>query len=143
MIIVIDDREKRPWSFPGVETEEARLETGDYSVKGFEDRFAIERKSLNDLATSVGSERDRFEAEIHRAQSFDNFAVIIEATPDQVRRREYYSGIHPNAVLGTCRKWPWKFDKLEFVWSGDADRAAQEALYYLDRWYLNAASGLF
>ncbi|OYR58486.1 ERCC4 domain-containing protein [Halorubrum halodurans] len=156
MIILIDDREKRPWKFPGVETEEARLETGDYSIKGFEDRFAVERKSLNDLATSVGSDRDRFEAEIQRAQDFDEFAVVVEASREDVEAGRYYSQIHPNAVLGTTEKWPWKFDRLEFVWAGEnedgvgvrdlpaaRDYGAQETLRLLDRWYLKAASDLF
>lgn len=143
MIILIDQREKLPLKFPGCETEEAYLETGDYTVKGFEDRFAVERKSINDLATSVGSDRNRFEAEIRRAQEFDEFSVVIEGSPDEVRAGNYYSNIHPNAVLGTVKKWPWKYDRLDFVWAGDRERAAQETLRLLDRWYLKAASDLF
>lgn len=143
MIILVDDREKRPFDFPGVETEEARLETGDYTVKGFEDRFAVERKSLNDLATSVGSERNRFEDEICRAQEFDQFAVVIESTRQEAKAGAYYSQIHPNAVCGTVDKWPLKYGILEFVWAGDRERAAQETLRLLDRWYLLAASDLF
>ncbi|UBF22654.1 ERCC4 endonuclease [Halorubrum tailed virus 25] len=156
MIILIDDRERKPWKFPGVETEEARLETGDYSVKGFEDRFAVERKSLNDLATSVGSERNRFEAEIQRAQDFDEFAVVVEASREDAAAGRYYSQIHPNAVTGTVEKWPFKYGILEFVWAGEnedgekvrdlpaaRDHAPQEALRLLDRWYLKAASDLF
>lgn len=156
MIILIDDREKQPWKFPGVDTEFTRLETGDYTVKGFEDRFAVERKSLDDLASSVGTERNRFEAEIQRAQDFDEFAVIVEASRADVEAGSYYSKIHPNAVLGTTEKWPWKFDRLEFVWAGEnddgekvrdmaaaRDHAPQEALRLLDRWYLKAATDLF
>lgn len=143
MKIIRDDREKTPWVFPGVDVKEARLQTGDYTVEGFEDRFAVERKSLNDLATSVGSDRNRFESEIRRAQEMDNFAVVIEGTPDDVRHHRYYSKIHPNAVLGTVKKWPWKYGTLKFVWAGDDDRAAQECLRLLDRWYLLAASDLF
>lgn len=156
MIILVDQREKKPYDFPGVETKEAHLETGDYTVEGFEDRFAVERKSLNDLATSVGSERNRFEAEIRRAQAFDEFAVVVEASREDVESGRYYSQIHPNAVLGTTKKWPWKYSRLEFIWAGENDdgekvhdlpaareHAAQETLRLLDRWYLKAASDLF
>lgn len=143
MIILIDQREKRPYDFPGVETEEAHLETGDYTVKGFEDRFAVERKSLNDLASSLGSERNRFEAEIQRAQDFDEFAVVIEATRQEAQAGSYYSQIHPNAVLGTVDKWPYKYGILDFEWAGDREQAAQETLRLLDCWYLKAASDLF
>jgi ERCC4-type nuclease len=156
MKVVRDQRENDPWSLPGVKVEEVHLETGDYTVEGFEDRFAIERKSVNDLAKSVGSERTRFEAEIRRAQSMDEFCVIIEGSKADVEDHNYYSQIHPNAVLGTVEKWPWKYERLDFHWAGeneDGDRvrteaeardwAGQECLRLLDRWYLLAASDLF
>ena len=143
MIILIDDREKQPFEFPGVETETARLETGDYTVKGFEDSFAVERKSLNDLATSVGSGRERFEAEIQRAQDMNEFTVIIEGTYQEAQNGAYYSNIHPNAVTGTTEKWPLKYGILNFEWCGTPNAASQEALRLLDRWYLKEASDLF
>ena len=157
MIILIDSREQQPLKFPGVDTKEAYLETGDYTIEGFEDRFAVERKSINDLANSVGTDRDRFEAEIKRAQSMDEFVVVVEGTPEDIRTGSYYSQIHPNAVLGTVEKWPWKYDRLDFDWAGTDDdgeslnltesqtkeRAAAETLRLLDRWYLRAASDLF
>lgn len=143
MIVLIDDREKRPWKFPGVETEEAHLETGDYTVKNWEHRFAVERKSLDDLATSIGANRNRFEAEIKRAQEFNNFAVVIESDRESAESGDYYSNIHPNALMGTVEKWPWRYDKLEFIWAGDREKAAQECLRLLDKWYLLAASDLF
>jgi ERCC4-type nuclease len=143
MIIIIDNREQQPWEFPGVETENGTLTTGDYSIKGYEDRFAIERKSIDDLARSLGTDRARFEAEIKRAQDMDNFAVVIEGTPAGVRAGNYYSNIHPNAIIGTTQKWPLKYGTLEFNWATDPENAAEEALRYLDRWYLAAASDLF
>ncbi|QSG06355.1 ERCC4 domain-containing protein [Halapricum desulfuricans] len=156
MIIVVDQREKKPFDFPGVETKEAHLETGDYTVEGFEDRFAVERKSIDDLTKSVGSDRNRFEAEIRRAQAFDEFAVVIEGSREDIEDHNYFSMIHPNAVLGTTEKWPWKYDRLEFIWAGEdeegnriydlaeaKEQAAQQTLRLLDRWYLKAASDLF
>lgn len=156
MKVIRDQREKKPWDLPGVDVEAVHLETGDYTVRGFEDRFAVERKSLNDLATSVGSERTRFEDEIRRAQSMDEFVVIIEGSRDDIRNHQYYSKMHPNAILGTTEKWPWKYGTLEFLWAGEnedgervrtppeaRDHAAQECLRLLDRWYLKAASDLF
>lgn len=143
MIILVDYREKKPYTFPEIETEEVELETGDYTVKGFEDRFAVERKSINDLTKSVGSDRNRFEDEIRRAQTMDEFAVVIEGPKQAVENGDYYSNIHPNAVLGTVEKWPWKYDRLEFFWSGNRENATQQTLRLLDCWYLKAASDLF
>lgn len=143
MNVIRDQREKKPWDLPGVEAEEAHLVTGDYTIEGFEDRFAVERKSLNDLATSLGNGRDRFEAEVRRAQDMAHFVVIIEGTRADVEAHQYYSNIHPNAVLGTTEKWPRKYDTLEFIWAGSRESAAQECLRLLDRWYLREASDLF
>jgi len=143
MIILVDDREQKPWHFPGVETETAHLTTGDYTVKGWEDYFAVERKSLDDLATSVGTNRNRFEAEVQRAQEFNHFAVVIEAKKSQAEAGDYYSNIHPNALTGTTEKWQYKYGKLDFIWAGNREDAAQECLRLLDRWYLLAASDLF
>lgn len=51
MKIVIDTREQTPYGFAKYDAEPIRaaLPTGDYSLPGFEDRVAIERKSLDDL----------------------------------------------------------------------------------------------
>ena len=143
MKIVVDDREKLPYSFPAMDVEQTRLDVGDYSIKGFDDVFAVERKSLDDLARSVGTDRKRFEAEIERAQSLDNFAVVIEATKTDAYKGRYYSKIHPNAVMGTVKKWPLKYGRLDFVWASDREGAKQETLRLLDKWYIHAGTDLF
>lgn len=62
--VTMDDREKNPWVLP-YEVEVKRLKVGDYSVKGFEDIIAIEKKSglgelFNDLAMSYRETFKRF-----------------------------------------------------------------------------------
>lgn len=160
--LLVDDREKLPYEFPGITVNESRLNVGDYTYEGWEKTFAIERKSLDDLATSVGSGRTRFESEIRRANGLANinddgnplpgtkpetaleeFAVVIEAHPDDVyeyagtkRCPNYYSNIYPNSVIGTVEGWPNKYQTLDFVWAGDREGARQETLALLDEWLL-------
>lgn len=147
--IVVDTRERKPYEFPGVSDSmiiERRLDVGDYTLDGYENDFSVERKTLNDLATSLGSDRERFEDEIRRAQSLDDFVVVIEADEYQVYDYEdksycpsYYSNIHPNSVIGTVEKWPTrKYDTLEFVWASDRDGGMEETLRRLDEWYVSA-----
>ena len=50
--IVIDSREKEPYTF-ACEVQKAKLEAGDYSVQGFEQHVAVERKSLPDRKSVV------------------------------------------------------------------------------------------
>jgi hypothetical protein len=87
--IIIDTREQAPFEvtrFPNVETERGTLATGDYSLPGFEDCVAIERKSLDDLIACLqGSNRERFERELQRARHYNLFAVVVEASLDDVR----------------------------------------------------------
>jgi len=69
MIILQDNRENLPYSFERwpVDVNAVTLQTGDYSLPGFTDQAAIERKSLNDLISCLmGGNRIRFEKELAR-----------------------------------------------------------------------------
>ncbi|HVY62329.1 MAG TPA: hypothetical protein VHF22_11785, partial [Planctomycetota bacterium] len=78
--VVIDTREQAPLSFGSWPTVVAGMKTGDYSIQGFEDQIAIERKSLSDLFGCIGRDRDRFERELLRLWALDYAAIVIEAT---------------------------------------------------------------
>lgn len=150
MRVLVDNREKKPWKFPGLDTKFTTLDVGDYTYDGFEHVFAVERKSLDDLANSVGNERERFENEIKRAQDLKEFAVVIEAPRSAVEDYadmgecpNYYSRIHPNSILGTVDKWPERYDTLSFTWEDNRTGAKQEALRLLDSWYLEHGTNLY
>jgi len=144
--IIIDTREKKPYSFPNVDSIiYEKLDVGDYTRDGFRDVFAIERKTLNDLANSVGNERDRFRSEIERAQSLSEFVVLIEAPRVSVEAYSgngvggcpsYYSNIAANSVLGTIDNWPTDYEILRFEWAGDRQNAMHRTLQLLDKWYI-------
>jgi hypothetical protein len=56
--VIIDTREQHPWQFETIEKTMAKLDTGDYSLKGFEDLFCIERKgSVSEFANNVTEKR--------------------------------------------------------------------------------------
>jgi ERCC4-type nuclease len=65
--IVIDNREQEPLPFTRLKSIRGTLYSGDYSVGGLEEHFAVERKSLDDMANCcLSGNRDRFERELHR-----------------------------------------------------------------------------
>lgn len=148
--IVVDRREKKPYRFPGIENVVYKtLDVGDYTYEGFEHVFAVERKSLNDLATSVGHDRERFEAEMERSLDLDEFAVVVESPREDVsayRDRKYcpnyYSKIYPNSILATEVSWTEKYDH-DWYWCNGRQSAKQETLRLLDKWYLRYATELF
>ena len=102
MIVLVDNSEQVPWTFDGqpITTQRVSLETGDYSLPGFETRVAIERKSLDDWVGTVMRERGRFYRELERMQSFDFACVIIEGSIREIMRGSYKSRAEPKAVLG-------------------------------------------
>jgi ERCC4-type nuclease len=80
MVIVIDTREQRPWSFPPhIEVEVGTLRTGDYALKN-DEQFAIERKSADDFVGTVSLGWHRFVKELNRmdAANFVAKVVIVE-----------------------------------------------------------------
>ena len=107
--IVIDTREQAGYDFRGfkadadkryaplvIPIEIGTLQTGDYSLKGYEDRIAIERKSKADCFSTFSQGRDRFERELERMRSMDFAAVVVEAT------------------LGSCQTDPPEHTKFSF-----------------------------
>lgn len=44
--IIIDTREQIPWEFGYHNTAKMKLDTGDYSIQGYEDIIAIEQKRV-------------------------------------------------------------------------------------------------
>jgi len=47
------------------------LRIGDYSLEGYETKFSIERKTLNDFIGCTTSSRERFLRELERAKELD------------------------------------------------------------------------
>ena len=137
MIVAVDTREQTPWVFPAdVTTELATLRSGDYSVRGFESRIAIERKSLDDLVGSITSGRERFVRELTRLASFDFRCVIVEANIDDIWAHRYVSRAVPSSVIGSCAAFAIDFN-IPFLFGGDAAKSADFGLRLLRRWHAN------
>lgn len=143
--IIIDTREQKPLPIEGVErvnTVERTLEHGDYAIEGFEDTFAIERKSLNDLSTCCGSDRGRFQEQVKQAaDNLDKYGVVIDCErwklydfENQSSCPHYYSNISPNSVIGTIEDWPDSYQFEGFRWSGNRTNAAAEVVEKLIEW---------
>lgn len=85
-VLVVDTREQRPlcMSVEGLTVCRAALKDGDYSIKGFEDRFAVERKQVSDFYSYIGRERQRTVKKLERLQSFDFAALVVESSLDDL-----------------------------------------------------------
>ena len=123
--IIIDSREKTPLVFncPSVK---GCLYSGDYSFVGAEHLFAVERKSLDDLAAScVKSRRATFENELLRLRGCRFRRLLIIGSEEDVYAHRYRSEITPKAVLGSLRSFEVRYD-VPVVWKADPDSAARQ-----------------
>lgn len=56
-----------------------KLDTGDYSLEGLEDKLCIERKGrISELAVNLGKDKARFMREIERMKDFPYKFLILE-----------------------------------------------------------------
>lgn len=146
--VVVDGREKTPYTFSGLRAdanlrrrplaipwEWTYLETGDYSVKGYENYVAIERKSLGDLYMTLGQHRDRFEREHERLSEMDFAAVVVEASWETILQHPpEMSKLLPKCVYRTALSWAVKYGVPWFCVEG---RRLGEVTTFrlLERWW--------
>ena len=101
--VVVDSREQEPYIFDseGVRATRRTLPAGDYSLDGWEEAVAVERKTLEDLVSTLIRSRKRFHKELERLAGYSSACVVVEANLGDILTRSYPSGAHPNAVLGS------------------------------------------
>ena len=110
-IIATDTREREPLKFTRLPSVKRPLFTGDYSILGLEDSFAIERKSIDDLVgCCMNSNRDRFEHELHRLRGYRFKRLLVVGSREDIGEGRYHSKISPKAVLATLGAFEIKFD---------------------------------
>jgi ERCC4-type nuclease len=101
-VLVVDPREQRPL-FPRIPTgltiASATLKNGDYSIRGFEDVFAIERKA-NDLFTYCTTDQTNTKAKMQRFLQYEFVGLAIEIREGDVYQHQQFSGAHPESIRG-------------------------------------------
>lgn len=81
--IIVDTREQIPWEFGFHDTAKKKLDTGDYSIEGFEDILAIERKkSVSEIATNLSE--SRFKDVLQRLSKIKHPYMVFEFSLDEV-----------------------------------------------------------
>ena len=108
--IIIDTREQNPLVFRKTinfeESIKAKLDVGDYSIKGYENKISIERKSPADLFHTLGKDHKRFKRELERAMSYDYFAILVESPFSVVIDKEFenahYCKMFGDTIIQIC-----------------------------------------
>jgi DNA excision repair protein ERCC-4 len=110
-VIIVDTREQNPLQFSRLESRPGTLLSGDYSIGGLEGLFAVERKSVADLAACcMGENRARFERELHRFRGYRFKRLLIVGTELEIQQGVAFSRISPKAIWGTLWAFEARFD---------------------------------
>lgn len=140
--VIVDSREQSPFTFRGfrgdasqkrrplvVRTVVAGLASGDYSIEGFENRVAVERKSLSDLFGTLGNGRERFERELQRLSAMEFAAVVIEAGWSSIiGSPPPQSKLTPKTVFRSVIAWQQEFPGIHW-WTLDTRSLAEHATF--------------
>lgn len=154
-VVVVDTREQMPFDFVGiaadakqghapiaVRTVVGTLKSGDYSIQGFEDRIAVERKSLADLFSTLTSGRARFEREMERLAEMDFAAVVVEASwGDIARGPEHATKVSPRSIAASIIAFQQRFPSVHWVMAGSRTYAAVLTYRTLERFHRDVESG--
>jgi len=125
MIIIQDTREQIPLVFPSaVVVEVGTLQTGDYSIRGLESLFSVERKSIDDLVGSVTRERERFERELHRLRGFQFRRLLIIGSEADLLAGKFYGNANPKAIFASLGAFEVRYS-VPVVWADTPNRGGE------------------
>ena len=99
-VLVVDTREQNPLcsNVKGLTVCRDTLKNGDYSIRGFENRFAVERKKVSDFFSYIGKERRRTVAKLKRFKNYDFSGLVIEASLDDLLSPQMYTQVSPETA---------------------------------------------
>jgi hypothetical protein len=147
--IIIDNREQSPLEFrsePGILTQRAHLRTGDYSLSGFTDAVAVERKSHQDAWACAGSSRKRFEKCVERLSRLNAALIVIEPdlssfcdTPTDSYGKPLHTRLKPASAVGAYFHWMAVWG-VPTVWAGNRLLAERAVLTFLRSWWRHRGS---
>lgn len=134
--IVIDNREKKPYSFsPGIPTLRKKLLTGDYSIEGYENAIAVERKSLADFVNTVIHSQTNFSEELKRLSKMLCPLIIVEANAEDLwDKNKYKSKIAPESLWKLAMSLSSKWGIPVFYFS-NRQLARHSLEVYLCQWW--------
>lgn len=87
--VIKDTREKDGYYFSVVSNckgmIDQKLDTGDYTLLGLEDKICVERKGcIEELAVNLGQQKHAFMAEIDRMKTFEHKFLVLEFTLEEL-----------------------------------------------------------
>jgi ERCC4-type nuclease len=148
-VVIADSREGHPFTFTGFKSDARHgykslivpvvtrgLKTGDYSLEGYEDRIAVERKSAQDAYSTFSQERERFIRELERLNEMEFAAVVIEAGwPSLLKSPPPQSKFSPKSFFRSVVAWQVRYPRVQWWAAETRSWAERVTLRWLERWW--------
>ena len=149
--VLIDTAEQLPYSFTGlradadqknlpliVTTKRLNLIWGDYSIDGYANKVAVERKNERDLYCTITEGRERFLRELEALNEYDAAWVVVEKELGffMDRRNKRHNGEpYPKSIWRSVMAFQLNFPRVH--WWACPGREAAEGLTYqlLRKWW--------
>ena len=143
-MLIIDTREQKSPLFLSKPPKDlvivrSTLHDGDYSVKGFEDKFCIEKKYSGDLFSYCSSEMVsktipkmlRFQEMI---QAGGWVGLVIEDTMSNIYKWQEHTNIHPESVRGALVSFAIRYG-VHVHFAGNRANTARWILDHAVKWF--------
>ncbi len=134
--ILYDDRERNPWhvDHPDFKFERQRLIIGDYTIKGYEDTVAIEKKSgIIELISNLASkDRPRFKKFLAKLSQYKLKYMLIEdslANVDIAFKQNSRTHLTPTSIYYWLSVINIEYG-IPTIFIGHKKRIQEEFLYY-------------
>lgn len=159
-VVLIDHQEKLPYDFASIRCDADRndrpqlvrtevvnlgVSHADYTLKNYEGRVAVERKSLDDAQSTFaayGDRRDAFENELHYLATIECSAVVIECTRSELYGSVQARGRRDERTLAKTLQRSliaWEQDYcVPFVFCDNRELAEVETFRRLQRFHRSA-----
>jgi len=138
LIVLQDTREQTPLfgtRLPkGLILCSTTLIDGDYSIQGFRDKFAIERKGISDLLSYCTTEREKTKAKMERFKQMEFVALVIESRESDIYRPYLHSTISPEVVRQAIVSFQIRYGIHVYI--GSRENISRYVLDIMIKYYL-------
>lgn len=121
-----------------IPTERKTLKTGDYSIVGYENEIAVERKSLQDLYQTVAHSRGRFVRELERMAEMKVATVVIESDlGPALMQKQPFSDYPPKSLYRSINAWRQRYRTVHFQFECNREIAEHSCFRILEYFWKN------
>lgn len=147
--VVVDSREQQPYKFTKISADQkdgggrtriksvvGTLDSGDYSLEGYENEIAIERKSLADFFGTLGQGRERFLKELQRLDEGYQFAaVVVESEWSEILQGYRHSRLSPKTIYRSVVAWGFRYPRVRWWFVAGRGMGEVTTFRLLERYY--------